>query len=1568
MSVKAVCPACGTKYTLDERIAGKRLRCRNCRQLFLASQSASAPVPEPEESPPRLAPLLVLTLVWLVLGWNLAQMAPWLGLTSEVIAAGVNRLALVVTIVLIGFGLMTGFRIVRHTGHTLSALPVTVAQILLFHLLFFQIACHLGANHYDWEHAPAWWDWLAFTGAHTFRAADLFDTLEAYGWRMQAIQHAHWLVGGALIAFHLLVDLFLISLLLEGVHRFRRAVLKGQRRAKLALWALGGLAIVWLLTWLHTALIWRPWQASDLLLWPLDNLLRVIDFPDVMQIAHLRLHDVPALPWEGTLAFVLRLLLVIGLAGILDRSIQAMRTRWLGVAALSPHQLRELVEAGGDPVRVRQAKRRLREVERYTAHPISSILPRRVAIRLGVVAGVGVLLGLAAAWILPSNEAAAKALAQRIREGVADAQRLPEAERALAAIRRMGANAGSVVSELTEAQAEATGAFRTAIVEALGELGPEAMPTLAELLGEDPDEAVQMAALRGLARSGPRAVPYLIGGLDANSESIRQEVASTIRNVGPSAVDRLIPHVEPRNQHLIFPLVEQLDPYWDLRPEGSSYFREVAAVRDEVDLLLERLTLARQNRDSSGQAATLLVLGEYGPAAGRGLPLILEALNDPDPDLQTAAAETLQLMGEVQLGAVDQLTTILRDSGPSQRTAASLLGTTGTAAQGAVIPIADAFLNDPGGSETYRWSLSQILTATGPLPTAREAIHRLVSAYPAREAAEQAWILTTLPQIDPHWEGTAGARRGVTELLLTIDTWTAEQFALMRELVDPVLMGDPLIEAADQIPEWIGKFPDLSDPVRTWLLSLASRIDPDWSRRESVQEQFAELFRAATQEQVQSDPLCQVIGAMSPHLNSEIRDTAYAETFQLLPEAVVADQDRIMGMLSALRPDWTETPEATNLLNSAEQMAANAANTVPLDQRVRHLSLAIGITLRKPGRVDRELNDRSFSARTGRFAFMLRREVSQEVRVEGPLLTLVVEMRSDADAQTRAWADQVLEDYPDWPTTEAARAAIPLTTARLGSSTGNVPEAARDTLVKLAGDPSGTLELLISGLRGGDPNQRVGAVKDIGQLGADARSALPELKALFLDPDPRVLEAVLMALIRIDPEAIKDLPNFPDERVLALIPSLADHLNSSTPNREACIELLKSMGDLAFPILVDRFEGKTSSPSGVGLGQDDWHFRRSLLRILGEIGLRSSNPLVQEECARLLLREADGPTNFLIEAREFSADPRFSERMIRVYLDSLATSKHASYYLARMERRPIPALLERVRSGSAAEQTNCLKVLADIAMLHRKIGQPPEFSEPETLQLWGELLLLPAAEGGDYAVSLLTDQGRLGYEVLLDHLCDAESSVLPSIGAVVGVHLEELKNRLPEILDATTSEQPAVRAAAARALSGRKGDPEIAPILLEMLGDAHPDVRFQALTSLNVTLNIKLDMLPLIIPLMREESDEMRRLVVRIALRFKSESELALQTVIEAQADSDSQVRTDVARSLKRNVPDWASSAAARAAVPALEEAAQSDKSWVREAAEEALSQIRAAAPPETDPPPPEQNEPTDDPMLPIGP
>ena len=192
------------------------------------------------------------------------------------------------------------------------AIP-TIMQAVLFCALYYQLYTVLGHQHYQYGVTPRWYHWTQFTAAHILRAGDIFDVLDEYSISMQNVQHNSNLVVGSIIAMHWITDIFLIALIVQlfakRLKSWWETVTKGFWKTRVQLGKIGfwTIVVVLLLAYSATAAVER-WRFLDiLLLWPLDNLARVLDVGDSLQLFQVKFHHVADSRWHSTLAVVFRL-------------------------------------------------------------------------------------------------------------------------------------------------------------------------------------------------------------------------------------------------------------------------------------------------------------------------------------------------------------------------------------------------------------------------------------------------------------------------------------------------------------------------------------------------------------------------------------------------------------------------------------------------------------------------------------------------------------------------------------------------------------------------------------------------------------------------------------------------------------------------------------------------------------------------------------------------------------------------------------------------------------------------------------------------------------------------------------------------------------------------------------------------------------------------------------------------------------------------------------------------------------------------------------------------------------
>lgn len=207
---------------------------------------------------------------------------------------------------------------------------LTLAQVGLFGVLFFQLHISHGDQHFQFDTPPQTWHWVEFVLSHILRSADVLDGLEEFHIHLQNITHRSTLVGILLVAMHLSVDIFLIGLLVRWLVKLWVWLMEHWSsfdnwlmNIELGLedfWKEHSRTIRWTCSVLFLLLLaawgwWQNLQPSDWALWPLDNILRTIDVGDMFQVFNWKLHTVKDNPLNATVGVIFRLFVGIFVVG-----------------------------------------------------------------------------------------------------------------------------------------------------------------------------------------------------------------------------------------------------------------------------------------------------------------------------------------------------------------------------------------------------------------------------------------------------------------------------------------------------------------------------------------------------------------------------------------------------------------------------------------------------------------------------------------------------------------------------------------------------------------------------------------------------------------------------------------------------------------------------------------------------------------------------------------------------------------------------------------------------------------------------------------------------------------------------------------------------------------------------------------------------------------------------------------------------------------------------------------------------------------------------------------------------
>jgi hypothetical protein len=378
--------------------------------------------------------------------------AVWLTAVIRAAALHPSVMAFGGTALFIAANAFVSFRTLTRKREVLIGL--NCVQIALFGMLNYQLYCAFGSSHYQCDREPQYYDWIEFTAAHVLRAADVLDALDEYGIPIQNITHHSIAAGLLIVGMHLTVDVFLIGLILRWASRYWRDcahetyLARGRREFG---WLLASLSVYGLFAILQQL---RP---SDWVLWPLDNLLRLLDVGDMFQVFGWRLHGVEANFWTSGAAVLFRLAAGIWVARLVCWiRLIVFRTWGLSIA--------ELTELLDDP---------------------DSDVRRGAAVGLGQSGRVA--------------SSAASALIEALHDLNRDVR--TEAARALG---RIGPAASDAVPRLIDALWLGHREQRLAAAEALGRIGPDARSAVFSLVShlkvcDDQTRQAVMAALWQIA-------------------------------------------------------------------------------------------------------------------------------------------------------------------------------------------------------------------------------------------------------------------------------------------------------------------------------------------------------------------------------------------------------------------------------------------------------------------------------------------------------------------------------------------------------------------------------------------------------------------------------------------------------------------------------------------------------------------------------------------------------------------------------------------------------------------------------------------------------------------------------------------------------------------------------------------------------------------------------------------------------------------------------------------------------------------------------------------------------------
>jgi len=238
---------------------------------------------------------------------------------------------------------------------------------------------------------------------------------------------------------------------------------------------------------------------------------------------------------------------------------------------------------------------------------------------------------------------------------------------AAAAIGRLGPQAKAAAPALLAAFPQEKDPFaRRAMIVALGAIGPEARQAAPALVAAvrdgygNVDDLVGFEAMAALVKIDPENTASgrcVIAMLRDKNPEVRSRAAAMVRLLGP-AVKSMAPA-----------LVEAAkDPHPGVRMEA---LRSLVALRPEAGLVLPLLTAALGDADKYVRLYAAQGLAGCGPEAkGATKPLIDAVAREKDPDVRSQEIRALRYIGPAAIEALPVLTEALKDPNPQVRTQA----------------------------------------------------------------------------------------------------------------------------------------------------------------------------------------------------------------------------------------------------------------------------------------------------------------------------------------------------------------------------------------------------------------------------------------------------------------------------------------------------------------------------------------------------------------------------------------------------------------------------------------------------------------------------------------------------------------------------------------------------------------------------------------------------------------------------------------------------------------------------------------------------------------------------------
>ncbi len=675
--------------------------------------------------------------------------------------------------------------LVRTPAATPGRLILFLAQLGLFYLFFVQTVPDLGLA--AWGMGLAGW---------VVNGADFLDALQAFGLALGPAGVENLLVRGAAVVLCLIPAVLVLILLIPRLAPVLESLedppasVKWGMPAALVLMVLLMMAVGWV----------DSWPPSQWILWPLENLVKVIDLGDALQIFGFAL--VPQkLGWSAALLAVLFRITATAYVVILGYPFYLSRTG-SGKASVST----------------------LSDIFLDTEQPLEE--------RLEALATVG-RYGSFAESAVPHLVSALVAPEPEIRTAAAEA--LNEIDPDWAATEA----AQAAVPDLTKGLRSNAKGVRLAAAEALGEIGPpaaEAAPMLEDLLGEN-DPELRLAACEALNRLG--AVPAgsaqrLVKMLTEPDEALRVCALEALIDIGSEAVAALLATLGSEDDALRLAAIEalnQIDPQWTTSDEA------LEAIAGFIEKVEEGF--------GGDRLVAIQGLSALGPAARFAIPNLITLLLDGDRDVRNASVQALKAIdpkwpesSEAESAVPDLILALIDSDGSLQKTAGTVLAKVDphwprSEAAREMIPHFVKGLNH--SLDTVRIAAAEALGRIG--PAAKGAAPQLEAALVDRRKDVREAAAKALDAVDPEWRK---GDRIPKSAAVHLESLESEDWKVRAAAVGA--LGELGPAAPGAVPHLVECLADPDRNVRATADEALRKIDPKWPRNKLAVKKIPHLM------------------------------------------------------------------------------------------------------------------------------------------------------------------------------------------------------------------------------------------------------------------------------------------------------------------------------------------------------------------------------------------------------------------------------------------------------------------------------------------------------------------------------------------------------------------------------------------------------------------------------------------------------------------------------------------------------------------------------------------------------